>query len=292
MINDKISNFISDNKIRILIKEYIEKYNELFEKSTFLKRGIFNYSNATDIGKKLQDNGYFKTNYKLVIGDDEERKTITSQKELNELITLEKQKILNDNELVSRFEKIDKQIKNKELKIFKQILESNPELIAELDNYNEFKKKIWTSYFKFNKEISESNEFLIHSYEATKAKLKNILKKARQSETEWNEVVNIFNNRFDVLFEVSIENQADVILNEVRPTLVFKYKNNDDESSVSKEQLMSVLSRGEQRALYILNIIFEIEGIKKEGKEILVVFDDIADSFYYKNKMNLLLYNI
>jgi wobble nucleotide-excising tRNase len=57
-----------------------------------------------------------------------------------------------------------------------------------------------------------------------------------------------------------------------------------------KGELLKVLSTGEQRALYILNIIFEVEARIKEGKEVLFVVDDIADSFDYKNKYAIIEY--
>jgi len=50
------------------------------------------------------------------------------------------------------------------------------------------------------------------------------------------------------------------------------------------------LSNGERRALYILNIIFEVEARRKAGIETLVVLDDIADSFDYKNKYAIVEY--
>ena len=50
------------------------------------------------------------------------------------------------------------------------------------------------------------------------------------------------------------------------------------------------MSQGEKRALYLLNIIFDIEIIKSTGKETLLVIDDIADSFDYKNKYAIIEY--
>ena len=43
-------------------------------------------------------------------------------------------------------------------------------------------------------------------------------------------------------------------------------------------------------ALYILNIIFEIEARKKIGLETILIIDDIADSFDYKNKYAIVEY--
>jgi len=53
---------------------------------------------------------------------------------------------------------------------------------------------------------------------------------------------------------------------------------------------LKVLSSGEKRALYLLNIIFEVEARKKSQQETLFIIDDIADSFDYKNKYAIIEY--
>jgi ABC-type microcin C transport system duplicated ATPase subunit YejF len=42
--------------------------------------------------------------------------------------------------------------------------------------------------------------------------------------------------------------------------------------------------------MYILNILFEINARRKQGQETLVISDDIADSFDYKNKYAIVEY--
>jgi hypothetical protein len=59
---------------------------------------------------------------------------------------------------------------------------------------------------------------------------------------------------------------------------------------VAEGSLMQVLSNGEKRALYILNIIFEVEARKAAKQNTLFVIDDIADSFDYKNKYAIIEY--
>lgn len=54
--------------------------------------------------------------------------------------------------------------------------------------------------------------------------------------------------------------------------------------------MLQVLSTGERKALYVLNIIFEVEARKKAKQETLFVVDDIADSFDYKNKYAIIEY--
>ncbi len=74
-------------------------------------------------------------------------------------------------------------------------------------------------------------------------------------------------------------------------TIEFLFTDDSDEKSFDKkDDLLKILSTGEQRALYILNTIFEVEARKKEGVETLFIIDDIADSFDYKNKYAIVEY--
>ncbi|GAA7537697.1 hypothetical protein HpBHB29_05130 [Helicobacter pylori] len=60
--------------------------------------------------------------------------------------------------------------------------------------------------------------------------------------------------------------------------------------NVQKEDLQKHLSGGEKRALYILQILFEIEARKRSDEVQLLVFDDISDSFDYRNKYAIIEY--
>ena len=288
VINDKIQKFISDTEVRQLLEEYIQKYDELLSKSTFFKKGIFNHNNASDVASSLKKNKYFNASYKLIVDDNI---IINTDKELLDLISKEKNKILNDDDLVNKFNKIDALIsKNEDLKSFRTILENNKWLINEINNYNLFKIKIWSAYIKFDNNIQELFTSLISKYEVAKLEISKIVNEAKKESETWKKVVEIYNSRFDVPFIVSIENQEDVLLKEEKPTLIFKYIDGTEESKINRNDLLEVLSKGEQRALYILNIIFEIEALKNEGKNKLIIFDDIADSFDYKNKYAIIEY--
>ena len=59
---------------------------------------------------------------------------------------------------------------------------------------------------------------------------------------------------------------------------------------LKKDALLKVLATDEKRAFYILNIIFEIEVRKKAGQRTLLIVDDAADSFDYKNKYAIIQY--
>lgn len=72
--------------------------------------------------------------------------------------------------------------------------------------------------------------------------------------------------------------------------LGFVFKDEYGEAEVDRSSLMAVLSTGEKKALYILNIIFEIEARKKADQATIFVIDDIADSFDYRNKYAIIQY--
>src|SRR3546814_7691765 len=82
-----------------------------------------------------------------------------------------------------------------------------------------------------------------------------------------------------------------VVLEEEKiPKLGFTFKELGDRKDVEKDALLEVLSTGELIAFYILNIIFEIRAREKAGQKTLIIVDDVADSFDYKNKYAIIQY--
>ena len=72
--------------------------------------------------------------------------------------------------------------------------------------------------------------------------------------------------------------------------LGFTYHDGADEKAVDKGSLLEALSTGEKKALYVLNVIFEVETRRKARQETLFVVDDIANSFDYQNKYAIIQY--
>ena len=109
---------------------------------------------------------------------------------------------------------------------------------------------------------------------------KEIERAAADERTQWERVIEIFNDRFFVPFRLSAENKHRVALGQEDVLkLVFKFEEGDESTDVAREELLSVLSNGEKKALYILNVLFEMEARKASGRETLFVIDDLADSF-------------
>jgi len=289
VFNDKVLALLEAPDFKARLAEYMAEYDKLVSESRFFRKGIFNHNNAADIAKSLKDNGFFEANHTVTMVAKTSKEEISTEKELVKVIEKEKNDILTDPKLLKAFNELDKKLdKNKEAKEFRNHLDANKAVLAELGNLPLFKEKLWIAYL-----IKSKAEFksLMQVYNQAKLELEKILADARKEETKWKKVITIFNDRFFVPFKVTMENQEDVILRSEAPSVGFSFTDpTDPEVPVSESELWGVLSNGETRALYLLNIIFELEGRVEEKQPTLFVIDDIADSFDYKNKYAIVEY--
>jgi len=288
IFDEKVLSFLGTKDVKAAIESYIKKYNELLSASTYFKKGIFNYFNAATIAKSLADNGFFDAKHTVSLNATEKLE-ITSQKQLEEMITKEKEGISNDKELRKKFSDIEKLIqKNVTVRGFEAYLGEHEELLPELTNIESFKEKIWKSYFKAQFDLYKD---LLEKYQAAEKRKGEIEKEASNQRTQWEAVIEIFNSRFFVPFKLTAKNRVSVILGqEPMLSLAFTFEDGVDKAPVEKATLMQVLSTGEKRAFYVLNIIFEVEARKKAKQETIFIVDDIADSFDYKNKYAIIQY--
>src|SRR3546814_4851425 len=75
----------SDLQIREALEDYVKRFNELIDQSTYFKRGTFTYYNASVIAKALADNGFFDAAHSIRLNADE-KVEITSSGQLDELV--------------------------------------------------------------------------------------------------------------------------------------------------------------------------------------------------------------
>lgn len=267
---------------------YVQNYESLIESSDFFKKSdnTFGTYQAGVLMKSTSDNSFFEAGHSLVLSNS---KSLTSSEELKDLIEQEVGKVVNDSKLKLIFDKVDKAIgANVELRAFKKAIEQDNLLLVELGNYESFKKKVWIGYLD---QMTDEVTTLIDLYNSKKKELEDIVQLAKESVTDWESSIIEFNERFRGLpFKLSLKNKEDVILKTDAPTVEFTFHDQEEEKPLDKEDLLQALSQGERRALYLLNIIFEVQGRKRAGQETLFIIDDIADSFDYKNKYAIIEY--
>ena len=274
-------------KHRNLLSQYIEQYEELLTKSRFFKKSnnSFGTYQAGEILKATEDNSFFEAGHKFILDGNVD---IESVEKLKQLVEKELIKIINDVKLKELFDKVDKALgANSELRAFKRVIENENLLLIELKNYDDFKKKVWISYFsELKNEAIELSKF----YNPRKKELEKIIQKAKKEFEIWKIIIDKFNSRFYVPFKVILTNQEDIILKEETANIEFEYQDKNEEPvKQDKGTLLKVLSKGEQRAFYILQLLFDIEA-RKNNLTNLIIFDDIADSFDYKNKYAIIEY--
>ncbi|MDM5187568.1 hypothetical protein QUF99_09620 [Bacillus sp. DX4.1] len=284
IFNEKVIAFLETGDFKKQIKEYIEKYEELINKSSFFKKS-FNHYNATTVHKNLKDNGFFQGGHSINLNVNGEKQEVVDQNKFLELIKGAKEEILKDDTLQVIFNNIDKKISNAQLREFREYLFENQEVLTELADLSVFKQKLWVSYLKNNKDVYDN---LLSEYKKGQDEIKEILDKAKNDATDWENVMEIFNRRFYVPYRLGIKNKEDAVLKDVAPSIDYYYKERPE--NIDEDLLLKVLSQGERRTLYLLNIIFEIESRKKQGIKTLFIVDDIADSFDYKNKYAIIEY--
>ncbi|NCC70741.1 hypothetical protein EOM09_04110, partial [bacterium] len=280
----KVKIFLTENFI--FLKEYVEKYNSLISESSFFAKNadyVFGTTEANNLGDSLKGDEYFTAGHKLVLktyGD------VSTKKKLSEIINEEIFKVFNDKDLKNIFEKIDKLLgSNKELQAFKKVIEKDNSILLRLNDYDAFRREVW---FSFLKQIEPGIKSLIELYNQKKDNLEKIIQKAKDSQSQWESAIKEFENRFvNNPFTLEIQNKADAVLNKKIPAIDFKFQGKNIERN---NLIENILSQGEKRAFYILNVIFEIKSRQLQNKKTLFIIDDIADSFDYKNKYAIVEY--
>jgi len=288
IFNDKVEKLLSSSEVKSALDEYTNNYERLVSQSRFFRKGVFNHYQANEIAKQLKNHGFFKADHKVFLSDGSDETEVTSEEELQTLIADELTSIFEDEDLKASFDKIDNKITNAELRKFRDFLLGNQGIIPRLQDSEVLREDLLKYHLMLHREnFSE----LLTTYDSSKKRLDEIVKEASEQATTWQEVIKTFNRRFSVPFKVVMQNKHDVILKRATPNVAFEFEDGSMEPrSIGREQLIDVLSNGESRALYILNIIFEVEARLADNLPTLFIVDDIADSFDYKNKYAIVEY--
>jgi hypothetical protein len=288
VFDEKVLTFLGTKDFKTAIESYIKKYNELLAASTYFKQGVFTYYNAATIAKSLADHGFFKANHTINLNAGTKLE-ISTEKQLEELITKEKEGISNDKDLRKKFAEIEKLIiKNVTVRDFQTYIEEHEELLPSLANIDSFKEEVWKSFLHTHLDVYND---LMDKYATAEKRKTEIEEQASRERTQWEEVIETFNSRFFVPFKLVARNQVEVILGkDPILSLGFTFEDGAETASMERSALIDVLSTGEKKALYVLNIIFEIQARIKAGQNTILVVDDIADSFDYRNKYAIIQY--
>ena len=249
----------------------------------------FDDYNASEFGKTIEKTKLFSAKHRIVLSNGTEISDIASW---NTLIQNEIKQINETPELASIHASMNKMINgNVASRVLKDLIKENRGIIKYLNNLCDTKKSIWMTYLRAESfDISS----LSTSIKTKKKEIDALLIEVDKQQAQWERVVDVFKKRFHAPFKVDIQNPRRVMLHDEPARLTFTYVRGTETREKTKEELMACLSVGEKRALYLLQILFDLERIKdiadKTGQKQLVIADDIADSFDYSNKYAIIEY--
>lgn len=289
IFNDKVLLALNTKDLKSAIADYVKRYNTLLTGSTYFRKGTFDYYNAGQIAKSLTDNGFFEASHTISLNAESGNQEIKNQKELEAVIAKEKETILADKALRQKFDEVAKQLqKNAELRAFCKYVQDDEALLSRMDNPERLRQDVLISYIKTHETLYAD---WLAKFNAAAARRKTLEEEAKAQTSQWEEVISIFNDRFFVPFKLEARNKTEVTLGQASIIeLGFTYIDGKDSVELPRQELLRSLSTGERKALYILNVIFEVETRKKNKQETLIVVDDIADSFDYHNKYAIIQY--
>lgn len=290
LYDPKVQQFLASEDVAAAVEDFAQKYDEITEKSPILRRN-FQYHNVAQVQQQLEANNFFSAGHKISLADEntEEMEDVSSDQSLRERIEEEKLRILSDEEITKKFDTFNSKLKNKELLAFRDYITENKHLLPRLEDTEGLKRDLWIQYLLV---ATDEYRVLISEYRTGQSALAKIIADAEDSRGDWDAVVADFNRRFLYLpFELTVENKADAILKGNTPSIGFIIRDAGEERRYApseRQELLRALSTGEGRALYILDIMYEVFVRWKNRTKTLFVFDDISDSFDYKNKFAII----
>lgn len=288
VFGEKASAFLGGSGALAQITAYVEQFDTLVSESPILTKQ-FTHTQAAALQKSLVGTSFFGAKHWVTFRDGAGTTEVRDADQFRARVEVEMQRVLADTRLRQAFEDIDKKLAaNADLQQLREYLRVRPELLPRLSNYAAFRKEVWAAYLAAEAALLGA---LVSQHAASRGVMEQVVHQAQNQSTDWAAVVDQFNARFSVPFRLAVENQADVILKKVAPRLNFAFTDSDGNAPVaSRDVLLPVLSQGERRALYLLNVLFEIRIRQAVGRPTLVVVDDIADSFDYRNKYAIIEY--
>lgn len=295
LFHEKVLAAINKKSVKEAFTQYFVEYTKLVNNSQiyrFVKNGVFDHLGAENIRTHLAKDNFFNANHSIIFSVKEDNNkygslNINSNEDLLEIIEKEEQTIKSNETLKKSWKAVENALgKNQDVKDFATYIKNNIWLVNDLSDLEHLRKKVISSYFLMEQEAYKE---YMQVWEEQEPKIDKIREQAKNEQTRWKEVIDIFHNRFHVPYKAKVQNSAPTILGEETAVLFFEHSGKKQETG---NLIENVLSEGERRTLYLLNIIFDLLTLQEENQEQdkILIIDDIVDSFDYKNKHAILEY--
>lgn len=288
VFDSRVMALLSEPGVADILDEFVARYTHLLEQSKFLGKGNFTLFDADSVEKSLRGHKYFDRGHGLVLHGDSDV-VVERADDLLDLIKVEREAIAADPVLQAKFSELEVKVNSHEqLRKFFGYVQENPGVLANLVSGGNFQHTVLVSYLAVERDAFED---FCELYDQSRTQIAEIERKASVTPARWQRLISVFNERFAVPFELVLENSAGLVLGTAEvPVLGFAFRDETELVPVERGELFVRLSQGERRALYLLQVLFELEEVGSRDTPTLIVVDDIADSFDYRNKYAIVEY--
>lgn len=263
---------IDNDNFKDAASNYVTIFNRRLNEEIF--DDGFNDSNCLSFLEEINKNGYLSFDKKrgIILNGKEYYKSDDIKTVFVEAI----RRVSSDpNVLFANRELVKSMGNSAEAKRLQIQFSDDPLLINQLSLG---KKKIIAIALK--KVFLELDEFKF-IIEQTKRVYGDIILNAKEKQSDFENAIRIYKNRFNPIFDISIVNKTESLLGENVPILKFNHKSNF-EVDMSESEIRNILSSGEKTALNIVGFIVEYEANKKNNP--ILVMDDLVETFDYANR--------
>lgn len=277
----QIQKMLSSEKFKAHHADYMAKYNKILSVSDYLSRK-FDHNSAQRAYDQLAKLKFFEVGHRVgLVSDKTKKPKLVDRDEFEAVVNADLESIAKES--LSLWREIDDEAsRNQQVRDIRAAASERPRLLAELGDYAELRRNLWRAHLS---DMAAEIARITSKYQSSQDRIAEIIKKADKEGTDWDAVVDKYNNRFAVRLTLSVKNRPHALLGTKTPVLDYTFHDHDGATvPIDRDKIPSILSEGENRAFYILNALFEIEGRIRRRKETVIVIDDIADSFDYKNK--------
>ena len=278
IFNETVESITKGDDFKAKVNKYIKLLKKEFDSKIFLNG--FDFNGLIALFTLAKENGYFAAGHKFYI--DGCPKSETEISDFIEKTTIE---VYETKEIKLAFESTQKLFNKKGAKELGDRLSSHKGLVELLADYEKFRLDYVTTSIVNN--VPNRIEIQKNLLD-TKREIDEIISQSREEINTWIDVLRKFESRFtNRVIDIQIPNEEEVKIG--RQPLRFIRKHIESDKILTSD-IEKRFSTGEKRTILILNMLFEIEIMLKDNAKFLVIFDDIIDSFDYKNKYAVLEY--
>jgi len=278
-INNKCKQLCSNNEVKINSSIYFSAISKISSNNIIDEN--FTAENLNKFNDSIKDTNYFDDNGQRALNINGEK---ISKEKFASIVNDVNEELYGSDEARNSFENIKKLI-SKSLKI-EAVLKNHKEIVGMLSDFDELSRRILFTYFG-PKTITSLND-LLSKILAEKVKLDALMSSIDSSDSKLHNIWNRYKSRFKFeKFDLDIRNKFNSIIGNDIPSFVKLIPGTETEISNPRNYRFST---GEIKTFYLINFILEVERNRLSGAECLLVLDDAADSFDYKNKYGLIDY--